>query len=122
MTREGGLQGSLVQFVLGRDHLEGAPRDVIVAPFDDDSIAALVLDGVGDVVELVAHVLDVHLFAGSVWSVHAHHQHVGTWMVKGAFNDCTQGVWFRATQITIHLQLMDGIYNVIKVAHGDKSI
>lgn len=71
--------GELVQFILGCNHFERAPRDVVVAPLDDDHVAALVLDAVGDVVKLVAHVLDVHLFAGSLGSMHAHHQHVGTW-------------------------------------------
>lgn len=69
----------MVQFILGCSHFVGAPGNVVVAPFDDDGVAALVLDGVGDVVELVAHVLDVHLLAGGVGSVHPHHQHVGTW-------------------------------------------
>lgn len=64
---------------LGCNHFVRAPGDVVVAPFDDDGVAALVLHGVGDVIELVAHVLDIHLLAGSMGSVHAHHQHVGTW-------------------------------------------
>lgn len=64
------------QFSSGRHHFVRAAGDVVVAPLDDDGVAALVLDGVGDVVELVAHVLDVHLLAGGVGSVHAHHQHV----------------------------------------------
>lgn len=66
-----------MQFILGYSHFVWAPRDVVVTPFDDDSVAALVLDGVGDVIELVAHVFDIHLLAGSVGSVHAHHEHVG---------------------------------------------
>lgn len=70
------------QFSSGRHHFVRAARDVVVAPLDDDGVAALVLDGVGDVVELVARVLDVHLLAGGVGSVHAHHQHVGS---------CTRG-------------------------------
>ncbi|PWA24708.1 hypothetical protein CCH79_00010201 [Gambusia affinis] len=53
----------------------GAPRDVIVAPFDDDGVTALVLDGVGDIVQLVAHVFDINLLAWRLGSVHAHHQH-----------------------------------------------
>ena len=73
----------MVQFILGYSHFVGAPGDVVVTPFDDDSVAALVLDGVGDVIELVAHVLDVHLLAGSMGSMHAHHQHVGTWTEQG---------------------------------------
>lgn len=71
---------ALVQFILGYNHFVRAPGDVIVAPFDDDGVAALVLDRVGDVIELVAHVLDIHLLTGSMGSMHAHHQHVGTWM------------------------------------------
>lgn len=70
--------GASEQFILGRNHFERAPGDVVVTPLHDDSVAALVLDGVGDVVKLVARVLDVHLLAGSVGSVHAHHQHVGS--------------------------------------------
>lgn len=76
-------KGSFAQFFfffLWYNHFVGASRDVIVAPFDDDGVTALVLDGVGDIVELVAHVLDVHLLAGSMRSVHTNHQHVGTWM------------------------------------------
>lgn len=66
-------------FFSGYNHFERAPRDVVIAPFDDDGVAAHVLDGVGDVVELVAHVLDIHLLAGGMGSMHTHHQHVGTW-------------------------------------------
>ena len=80
---------ALVQFILGYSHFVGAPRDIVITPFNDDGVAALVLDGVGDVIELVTHVLDVHLLTGSMWSMHAHHQHVGTWMrtVRGEFYD-----------------------------------
>lgn len=67
---------------LGYNHFVRAPGDVVVAPLDDDGVAALVLDGVGDVIELVAHVLDIHLLARSLGSVHADHQHVGTWKEK----------------------------------------
>lgn len=70
--------GASEQFILGCNHFERAPRDIVVTPLHDDGVAALVLDSVGDVVKLVARVLDVHLFAGSVGSVHAHHQHVGS--------------------------------------------
>lgn len=65
---------------LGYNHFVRAPGDVVVAPFDDDGVAALVFDGVRDIIELVAHVLDIHLLAWSMGSMHAHHQHVGTWM------------------------------------------
>jgi len=74
--------GICAVFYLRDSHFVRAPGDVIVAPFDNDSITALVLDGVGDIVELVAHVLDIHLLAGSMWSMHAYHQHVGTWMER----------------------------------------
>lgn len=70
--------GTLVQFILRSDHFVRAPGDVVVAPFDDDGVAALVLDGVGDVVELVAHVLDIYVLTGSMGSVHTHHQHIGS--------------------------------------------
>ena len=75
----GGLGGRRCSLFLRRNHFERASGDVVVAPFDNDGVAALVFDGVGDVVELLAHVLDIHLLAGSMGSVHAHHQHVGTW-------------------------------------------
>lgn len=68
--------GALVQFILGYSHFIGAPRDVVVTPFDDDSVAALVLDSVGDVIELVAHVFDIDLLTRSMGSVHAYHEHV----------------------------------------------
>lgn len=70
---------ALVQFILGYNHFVRAPGDVVVAPLDDDGVAALVLDGVGDIVELVAHVLNIHLLTGSVGSMDPHHQHIGTW-------------------------------------------
>lgn len=76
------------QFSSGRHHFVRAARDVVVAPLDDDGVAALVLDGVGDVVKLVARVLDVHLLARSVGSVHAHHQHVGS-CTGGATGSCS---------------------------------
>lgn len=57
--------------------MEGAAGNVLVPPLDDEDVAALLLDGVGDVVHPVAHVLDVHLLAGRFWSVDADHQHVG---------------------------------------------
>lgn len=75
----GGVEARRCSLFLRRNHFVRAPGDVVVAPFDDDGVAALVFDGVGDVVELLAHVLDIHLLAGSMGSVHAHHQHVGTW-------------------------------------------
>lgn len=71
--------GHWCSFFLGYNHFVRAPGDVVVAPFDDDGVAALVFDGVGDVVELVSHVFHIHLLAGSMGSMHAHHQHVGTW-------------------------------------------
>lgn len=75
--RRGGWSGGR-QFSSGRYHFVRASRDVVVTPLDDDGVAALVLDGIGDIVKLVARVLDVHLLAGGVGSVHAHHQHVGS--------------------------------------------
>lgn len=70
---------ALVQFISGCNHFVRAPGDVVVSPFDDDRVAALVLDGVGDVIKLVSRVLDIHFLAGSMGSMHTHHQHVGTW-------------------------------------------
>lgn len=78
--RRRGQRGFCAVFLLWYNHFVRASRDIIVAPFDDDSVTTLVLDGVGDVIELVTHVLDVDFLAGSVGSMHAHHQHVGTWM------------------------------------------
>lgn len=70
--------GIFVQFILGRNHFVGATRDIVITPFDDDSVAALLLDSVGDVIQLVTHVLDKHLLTGGVRPMHTHHQHVGT--------------------------------------------
>lgn len=63
--------------VLRDGDVEGTAGDVLVAPFDDEDVAALLFDGVGDVVHPVAHVFDVHLLAGRLRPVNAHHQHVG---------------------------------------------
>ena len=63
----------------GHSHLEGASGDVVVPPLDDDSVASLVLDAVGDVVQFVAHVFDIDFLTGGPWTMDSHHQHVGTW-------------------------------------------
>lgn len=57
--------------------VEGTAGDVLVAPFDDEDVAALFFDCIRDVVHPVAHVFDVDLLAGRLWPVNAHHQHVG---------------------------------------------
>lgn len=57
----------------GHRHFVGAPGDVVVPPFDDDGVVALVIDGIGDVVQLVAHVFDIHLLTGGPGAVHSHH-------------------------------------------------
>lgn len=67
-----------MRFILRYGHFVRAPRDVVIAPFDDNGVAALVLDSVCDIIELVAHVLYVHLLAGGMGTVHPHHQHVRT--------------------------------------------
>lgn len=57
--------------------MEGTARDVLVPPFDDEDVAALLFDRVCDVVHPVAHVFDVDLLAGRLRPVNTHHQHVG---------------------------------------------
>lgn len=74
----GGRGEAWAQSVLGRDHFVWTPGNIVITPFDDDLVAALVLDGVGDIIKLVAHMLDIDLLAGGMGSVHAYHQHVGT--------------------------------------------
>lgn len=81
-VRRDGVFLSLLLLFLWYSHFVRASWHVIVAPFHDDGVTALVLHGIGDVIELVAHVLDVDLLTGSMGSVHAHHQHVGTWMER----------------------------------------
>lgn len=63
--------------VLRDGDVERTAGDVLVPPFDDEDVAALFFDGVGDIVHPVAHVFDVHLLAGRLWPVNANHQHVG---------------------------------------------
>lgn len=67
-------------FFLRCSHFERASGDAVIAPFDNDGITALVLDSVGDIIELVAHMFDIHLLTGSLGSMYTYHQHVGTWM------------------------------------------
>lgn len=62
----------------GDGDVEGTARDVLVTPLDDEDVAALLFDGVGDVVHPVAHVFDVDLLAGGLGPMDAHHEHVGT--------------------------------------------
>lgn len=60
-------------------YIEGAAGDTIVAPLDDNDVVSLVFDSVGDVVEAVAHVFDIHLFTWGRGAVHSHQQHVRAW-------------------------------------------
>lgn len=73
----GGTDTEMKSSVLRDSDVEGTAGDVLIPPFDDEDVAALLFDGVGDVVHSVAHVFDVHLLAGRLWPVDAHHQHVG---------------------------------------------
>lgn len=66
------------QFVLRGDHFVRTPGNIVITPFDDDLVATLILDGIGDVIKLVAQMLDIHLLTGGMGSMDAHHQHVGT--------------------------------------------
>lgn len=65
--------------------VEGTAGDVLVAPFDDEDVAALFFDCIRDVVHPVAHVFDVDLLAGRLWPVNAHHQHVGACRHRSQF-------------------------------------
>lgn len=64
------------QSILGDGDMKGAAGDVLLPPFDDEDVVALLLDRVGDVVHPVAHVFDVDLFTGGLWTMDPHHQHV----------------------------------------------
>lgn len=68
--------------VLRDSDVEGAAGDVLIPPLDDEDVAALFFDSVRDVVHPVAHVFDVHLLAGRLRPMNAHHQHVGACRVK----------------------------------------
>lgn len=57
--------------------VERTAGNILVSPLDNEDVAALLLDRVGDVVHPVAHVFDIHLLTGCFWSVNTHHQHVG---------------------------------------------
>lgn len=58
--------------------VEGASGDILIAPLDNEDVAALFFDRVGNVVHPVAQVLDINLFTRRLWPVHTNHQHVGT--------------------------------------------
>lgn len=51
--------------------LEGRTGDVVVAPFYQQDVVATFAHQVVDLVLVAAGVLDVHLVAGSLWSVNA---------------------------------------------------
>lgn len=53
--------------------VEGTAGDVLVPPLHNENIAALLFDGVRDIVHPVAHVLDVDLLTGRFGSVNTHH-------------------------------------------------
>lgn len=57
--------------------MERTAGNVLISPLDDEDVAALLLDRVGDVVHPVAQVFDIHLLTGSFWSMNTNHQHVG---------------------------------------------
>lgn len=56
--------------------MEGAARDVFLAPLHSQNVIPLLLDDVCNVVLLVAHMLHGHLFAGGGGTVDADQQHV----------------------------------------------
>lgn len=58
---------------LWNSDMEGASWDVLIAPFHNEDVAALLFDCVGHVVHPVAHVLYIHLFTGCLWPVHTNH-------------------------------------------------
>lgn len=59
--------------------MEGAARNVLLAPLHSQDIIALLLDDIRDAVLLTAHMLHGHLFAGRGGAMDADQQHVGTW-------------------------------------------
>lgn len=75
-------QTEMKSSVLRDGDVEGTAGHVLVPPFDDEDVAALFFNCVRDVVHPVAHVFDVHLLAGRLRPVNAHHQHVGACRVE----------------------------------------
>lgn len=58
--------------------VEGAAGDVLVAPLDNQDVAASVLHTVTDGVFVATLVADVHFLTRVCGAHHAHHQHVHT--------------------------------------------
>lgn len=77
------FQGLENRVISGHSYFEGATWDTVIPPLDDDGVVVLVFDSVGDVVQAVAHVFNVHLFTGRPGTVHSHQQHVSTWKRGG---------------------------------------
>lgn len=110
-----------MQFILGYNFV-GAPRDVVVTPFDDDGVTALVLDCVGDVILFVAHVLDIHLFTRSMGSVHTNHQHVGAWMEKERLCYCMTLQFITAPPLCLSDLRMDVSINLFTTIARRKNV
>lgn len=53
--------------------VEGAARDVLIAPLDNEDISALLFHCVADGVHTTAQVFDMHLLTGRLGAVQAHH-------------------------------------------------
>lgn len=80
-------------------HLEGAARDVVVAPLDNHQMVAAVLDHVVHLVQVAAQVLDEHFVAGSLRTVHAGVDQVVAW--KEAGKNKVNGLPVRALRLEI---------------------
>lgn len=77
---QNGTRGVTVGFLSSSwdGDLEGGSRDVVLAPFDHQDVAAPLLQQVADVVLQVAHVFDQNLLTGNLRTVYTHQEHVLT--------------------------------------------
>ena len=67
------------------DYVERTARDVLVAPLDDEHVAASLLYQVVHAVLIAPDVTYAHLFTGQLRPHHAHHQHVDTYQPPDSF-------------------------------------
>lgn len=62
--------------VLRDGDMKRTAGDVLVSPLHNEDVAALLFNGIRDIVHPVAHVFDVHFLAGCLRPVDTDHQHV----------------------------------------------